>query len=110
MKPVIEMRTYRTLPGRREEFLRIFAVRSVPAHTDLGMKIVGPFLSIEDPDVFFFMRAFPDVSMRDALKRKFYEGPLWKQELEQQLMPMLAKYETVLVEDSQGLFTPWSAP
>jgi hypothetical protein len=108
MKPVIEMRTYKTVAGKRTEFLKIFTARSVPAHVEIGMKILGPFISIEDPDVFFFMRAFPDASLREEFKRKFYEGPLWKHELEQLLMPMLANYEALLVEDSQGLFTPWS--
>ncbi len=56
---IIEMRTYRTKPGMRAKFLDIFRTKSVPAHTDIGMRILGPFPSIEDPDVFFFMRGFP---------------------------------------------------
>ena len=49
---IVEMRTYRIKPGRRAEFLEIFHRQSVPAHAEIGMKILGPFLSIEDPDVF----------------------------------------------------------
>ena len=49
---IIEMRTYRTKPGRRAEFLHIFRSKSVPAHTEIGMKILRPFLSVEDPDAF----------------------------------------------------------
>jgi heme-degrading monooxygenase HmoA len=56
---IVEMRTYKVKPGRRTEFLEIFRLKSMPAHADIGMKILGPFLSIEDPDVFFFMRGFP---------------------------------------------------
>jgi len=63
------------------------------------MKILGPFLSVEDPDVFFFMRGFPDVASRDPMRAKFYEGELWKKELEAVLLPMLEKYDVVLVED-----------
>jgi len=100
---IIEMRTYRTRPGRRAEFLEIFSTRSVPAHVEIGMKILGPFLSIEDPDTFFFMRGFPDLASRELMKAKFYEGGLWKCELEQALMPMLEKYDVVLVEDPVGL-------
>ena len=93
------MRTYRTKPGKRDDFLRIFRTKSVPAHLEIGMKILGPFLSVEDPDVFFFMRGFPDLASRDPMKAKFYEGELWKKELEAVLMPMLEKYDVVLVED-----------
>ena len=100
---VVEMRTYRTKPGKRDEFLEVFRTRSVSAHHEIGMTILGPFLSIEDPDVFFFMRGFPDLASREPLKAKFYEGQLWKQELEQVLMPMLEKYDVVLVDDPDGL-------
>jgi hypothetical protein len=100
---VIEMRTYRTKPGKRAEFLNIFHTQSIPAHEAIGMKILGPLLSIEDPDVFFFMRGFPDLDAREPMKAKFYEGQLWKTELEQVLMPMLEKYDVVLVDDPENI-------
>jgi hypothetical protein len=103
------MRTYKTKPGKRSEFLEIFRSRSIPAHAAIGMKILGPFLSVEDPDTFFFMRGFPDIESREPMKAQFYEGTLWKEELENVLMPMLDKYEVVLVEDPDGLLK-WGLP
>jgi len=100
---VVEMRTYKTKPGKRAEFLEIFRTRSMPAHAEIGMPILGPFLSIEDADTFFFMRGFPDLASREPMKAKFYEGALWKGELEQMLLPMLDKYDFVLVDDPGGL-------
>lgn len=100
---IIEMRTYKTKPGRRSQFLEIFCSKSIPAHSEIGMKILGPFLSVEDPDIFFFMRGFPDLAAREPMKAKFYEGELWKGELENLLMPMLDKYEVVVVEDTDDL-------
>ena len=100
---IIEMRTYKTKPGRRSEFLEIFRSKSIPAHKEIGMKILGPFLSVEDSDTFFFMRGFPDLASRDPMKARFYEGELWKRELESILMPMLEKHEVVLVEDPEHL-------
>ena len=100
---IVEMRTYRTKSGKRAEFLEIFRTKSIPAHDEIGMKILGPFLSVEDPDTFFFMRGFPDLASRDPMKAQFYEGELWKRELEHVLMPMLEKYEVVVVDDPSGL-------
>ncbi len=100
---IIEMRTYKTKPGRRSQFLEIFRSKSVPAHTEIGMKILGPFLSVEDPDTFFWMRGFPDIPSREPMKTKFYEGELWKRELENVLLLMLEKYEVVVVEDPEDL-------
>jgi len=100
---IVEMRTYKTKPGCRSKFLEIFRSKSIPAHAAIGMKILGPFLSVEDPDIFFFMRGFPDLTSREPMKAKFYEGELWKGELENVLMPMLENYIVVVVEDSDGL-------
>jgi hypothetical protein len=49
------------------------------------------------------MRGFPDLASREPMKAKFYEGTLWKSELENVLMPMLEKYEIVVVEDPDAL-------
>ncbi len=100
---IIEMRTYKLKPGCRSKFLETFRTRSVPAHDQIGMKILGPFLSVEDPDTFFFMRGFPDLQSREPMKAKFYEGELWKKELENVLMQMIEKYDVVLVDDPDGL-------
>jgi heme-degrading monooxygenase HmoA len=99
MAMIIEMRTYKLKPGKRDEFIRIFRTRSMPAHAEIGMKIRGPFFSIEDPDTFFFMRGFPDLASREPMKAAFYEGDLWKNELENLLMPMIEKYDVVVVDD-----------
>jgi hypothetical protein len=100
---IVEMRTYRLKPGVRAEFLEIFRTRSLPAHQEIGMRILGPWTSVEDPDVFFFMRAFPDLESREPMKARFYEGPLWKNELEATLMPMIERYDVVLVDAAGGL-------
>jgi hypothetical protein len=100
---IIEMRTYKTKPGMRSRFLEIFRSKSIPAHAEIGMKILGPFLSVEDANTFFFMRGFPDLASREPMKAQFYENELWKRELESVLLPMLEKYEVVVVEDPDGM-------
>jgi hypothetical protein len=86
--------------GCRADFLEVLRSRSTPAHFEIGMKILGPFLSVNDPDT-FFMCGLPDVASREPMKTKFYEGEFWKRELENILMPM--RYEVLVVEDSEGL-------
>jgi hypothetical protein len=100
---IIEMRTYKTKPGMRSRFLEIFRSKSIPAHAEIGMKILGPFLSVEDANTLFLMRGFPDLASREPMKAQFYEGELWKRELESVLLPMLEKYEVVVVEDPDGM-------
>ena len=100
---LIEMRTYKIRSGKRTEFLEVLKSKGFPEHQKIGMKILGPFLSIEDVDTFFWMRAFPDLKSRQKMRHEFYEGKLWKEELQQKLMPILEKYEVVVVEAKEGL-------
>ena len=95
---IIEMRTYKTKPGLREAFLAIFREKSMPAHRDIGMTIIGPFLSLDDADTFFFMRGFSNLESRQAMRDRFYQSELWTGELEHTLLPMLEKFDVVLVD------------
>jgi hypothetical protein len=98
---IVEMRTYKLKPNMRPRFLEIFLSKSIPEHRRLGMTITVPYVSVDDADTFFFMRGFPDRPSRDSLKAAFYEGTLWKQELESVLMPMIDKYDVVVVDDAE---------
>jgi hypothetical protein len=49
------------------------------------------------------MRGFPDLASREPMKSKFYEGNLLKRELETVLMPLIDKYEVVVVDDPDDL-------
>jgi hypothetical protein len=49
------------------------------------------------------MRGVPELPSREPMKPKVYEGKLWKGELENVLLPMLEKYEVVVVEDPDAL-------
>ena|SRR6266849_939119 len=100
---IIEMRTYKIRPGLRAEFLRTFESKVRPEHERIGMKIRGSFLSVEDDDTFFWMRAFPDLKSRERTRDQFYGGKLFKDDLEQNHVPMLEKYNVVVVEVEEGL-------
>jgi hypothetical protein len=56
---LIEVRTYRTHSGKREELLRLLVERALPLQRDLGMRVLGPFPSLEDQTTFVWLQAFP---------------------------------------------------
>jgi heme-degrading monooxygenase HmoA len=95
---IVEVRSYRIKPGRRAEFIEFFEARAVPALRSHGMKVLGPLLDIENPNKFVWLRAFPSLEDRDRMKEAFYEGELWKNELEAIAMPMLDSYDVILCE------------
>ena len=44
-------------------------------------------------------RLEPDATSREPMKAMFYEGDLWKRELEHVVMPMIERYDVVVVDD-----------
>jgi hypothetical protein len=67
-----------------------------------GMKILGPLLDLKNPNKFVWLRSFPSLDERDKMRNAFYEGELWKNELEAIAMPMLESYDVILCETSPG--------
>jgi hypothetical protein len=99
---IVEVRRYRIKPGHREEFLEFFKTRSIPALQAHGMSVFGPLIDLENPNAFVWLRGFPSLEARDEMKRAFYEGELWKNELEALAMPMLESYDVHLTETGPG--------
>lgn len=99
---IVEVRSYRIKAGRREEFIQFFETRAVPAQRSQGMKILGPLLDLENPNKFVWLRSFPSLAERERMKNAFYEGELWKKELESIAMPMIESYDVILCETSLG--------
>lgn len=99
---IIEVRSYRIKPGRREEFIEFFENRSIPALRAYGMNVVGPFVDLENPNKFVWLRIFPSLEERERMRDAFYGGDPWKSELEAIAMPMLESYDVVLCEPSPG--------
>jgi len=99
---IVEVRSYRIKPGHREEFIKFFETRSVPALQAHGMKVLGPMLDLENPNNFVWLRAFPSLADRERMKDEFYGSDLWKNELEAIAMPMIESYDVILCETSPG--------
>jgi hypothetical protein len=95
---IVEVRSYRTKPGRRAEFIRFFEERAMPAQRAHGIGVLGPLLDVENPDRFMWMRGFPSTRERDRMKEAFYGSDLWTGELEGIAMPLLDGYDFTLCE------------
>lgn len=55
----------------------MFETRAVPVQRKYRIKIIGPFLDVENPNKFVFLRSFPALEERDRMKEAFYGGEVW---------------------------------
>jgi len=75
---VIELRRYLLHPGRRDELIDLFERKFIEPQEALGMRIVGTFRDLDDPDRFVWLRGFTDLSARADALAAFYGGPVWQ--------------------------------
>lgn len=78
---LLEIRRYTIVPGRRDEFVAWFEEEALPVMEAAGMRIVGHFVDADDPDAFYYLRAFESVEQRDRQYAAVYETDVWEREL-----------------------------
>ena len=98
---LLEIRTYTLHPGKRPEFVDWFEDQVVPAMEASGMTIVGTFESIEDENVFVYMRSFADEKERDRLTSTFYESEAWLSDMKDRALALESEFEVRLVRSTE---------
>jgi hypothetical protein len=76
---LVEIRSYRLLPGQREEYDRLFREEAAPLLARHGIDVVGHGFSVGDPDGYFLIRAFDDLADRERREDAFYSSPEWRE-------------------------------
>ncbi len=75
---VVELRQYTLHDGTRDRLIQLFEDEFIESQEVLGMRVIGPFRDIEDPNRFVWLRGFPDMNERGRMLSAFYEGPVWR--------------------------------
>jgi quinol monooxygenase YgiN len=76
--PVIELRQYKIVPGKRDAMIALFEREFVESQEELGMRLVGQFRDRDDPSRFTWIRAFSSMEARGKALSDFYFGPMWQ--------------------------------
>jgi aminopeptidase N len=75
---VFELRQYTLHPGQRDILVDVFDDNFVEGQEATGMRIIGQYRDLDDPDRFVWLRSFSDMESRKESLTKFYTGPIWK--------------------------------
>jgi hypothetical protein len=75
--PIIELRQYTLLPGRRDGFIERFEREFLDTQQAVGIDVLGTFVDLDDPDRFVWFRGFSSLEQRDESLAAFYDGPVW---------------------------------
>jgi len=75
---IVELRQYTLHPGKRDVLIDLFDREFVESQEALGMKIIGQFRDLDNPNRFVWLRGFQDMPSRAQALKDFYGGPVWK--------------------------------
>jgi hypothetical protein len=74
---VVELRRYTLRPGQRETLVELFDATFVESQEAVGIDVIGQFRELDDPDVFTWVRGFPNMEERARSLAEFYGGATW---------------------------------
>jgi hypothetical protein len=98
--PVVELRQYTLHPGRRDELIKLFDGHLIESQEAAGMRVIGQFRDMDDPDRFVWLRGFPDMARRAEALGSFYGGPLWQQHRDAANATMIDSSDVLLLRPS----------
>jgi hypothetical protein len=75
---IVELRQYTTYPGKREVLIPLFEQTFIESQEAVGIRVVGQFRDLDDPNRFVWIRGFADMPARAKALQAFYSGPAWK--------------------------------
>ena len=62
----------------RETLIDLFDRELVETQEAAGMRVLGQFRDLDDPDAFVWLRGFRDMPARGRALTAFYDGPVWE--------------------------------
>ncbi|MEV0590907.1 NIPSNAP family protein [Nonomuraea cavernae] len=106
---IYELRQYTLRPGRRETLIELFEREFVESQEEAGMGVVAQFRDLDAPDMFSWIRKFPDMESRRLALSTFYGGPIWKANRDAANDTMIDSDNVLLLRPAGGSADPFPA-
>jgi hypothetical protein len=87
--PFYELRQYKVLPGKMDEWLTFMQKEIIPFQVAQGMVITASFRGEEDDSVYVWMRRFENEQERERLYEAVYQSERWTNEIGPRIREML---------------------
>lgn len=103
---VIELRQYTLQPGQRDTLIALFEREFLESQEQTGLRVLGQFRDLDNPDRFVWLRSFASMPARKAALESFYGGPVWQQHREAANATMIDSDNVLLLKPAhaQGAF------
>jgi hypothetical protein len=104
---IVELRQYTLLPGQRDVLVDLFTRHFVHSQEAVGIRVLGTYHDLDDPDRFVWFRGFPDMAARKASLAAFYiDSEAWRTHGPAANATMIDSSDVLLLRP----LTPWAGP
>ena len=100
-----ELRRYRVLPGKMDDWVRCMEETIIPFQVACGMVIAASFRGESDDQTYVWMRRFDSEEQRERLYAAVYESNTWKNDIAPQVEQLI---ERSTIEVTRLVATPKS--
>jgi quinol monooxygenase YgiN len=101
--PIVDLRQYTLYPGTRDAFVELFDREFVETQEAAGMRVIGQFRDLGDPNRFVWLRGFRDMPSREKALTNFYvHGAAWKAHSEIARSKMIDSTDALLLHPAQS--------
>lgn len=100
---IIEIRTYRLIPGSSSEFKRILIEQARPLIEESGIRVVDCGVSLvrdEGHEEGYLIRAFHSHQEREEQEGAFYSSASWLQGPRAEFLSHIEQFHTIVLETS----------
>ena len=99
---ILEIRTYRVVSGRTEEFVQLMRTRALPLLEEQRVDVVDCGASLDprdgDPVDAYLIRAFEDEAHRERAELAFYSSDAWLNGPRAAVLALIESFHTVVLE------------
>jgi hypothetical protein len=100
--PVVELRQYTLKPRQRDVLIELFEREFIESQEATGMRIIGTFRDLDNPDHFLWLRGFSDMPARAQALEEFYGGPVRKKNREAANATMIDSDNVLLLRPARS--------
>ena len=89
MQKLVEIRSYKLVPGSGDRFHDLVINRSMPLLRAQNMEVVAFGQSLHDIDAYFLVRAYDDLEHRRSSQEAFYSSDAWRNGPRQSIVELI---------------------
>jgi hypothetical protein len=104
---VVDLRQDTLVPGQRDTLIDLFDRYLAEGQEAVGIKMIGQFRDVDDPDRFVWLRGFESMADRGTALRGFYSGPVWREHSAAASATMLDSDNALLLEPLRSVPANW---